>query len=226
MLNISSSSCGRMMSEMRNEGVLTQNPETKLYSLGGRVIRWAGVYVATSDLCSKSMLMMKSLFRETNETVTLYVVEGDERVCVERIESSQNVRIVESIGLRLKLYHGSGGQAILAFMDKSEIDRILSLAAEEIQDKVEDEIRTIRQQLDETREKGYSISHGQWLSGASGIAAPIFGSRGKPIGSISISGPSDRFQCQEKIQKYADLLLPAVEKISYEMGYSSVFTSI
>lgn len=227
MLNISSSSCGRMMSEMRNEGVLTQNPETKLYSLGGRVIRWAGVYVATSDLCSKSMPMMKSLFRETNETVTLYVVEGDERVCVERIESSQNVRIVESIGLRLKLYHGSGGQAILAFMDKSEIDRILSLAAGEIQDdKVEDEIRTIRQQLDETREKGYSISHGQWLSGASGIAAPIFGSRGKPIGSISISGPSDRFQCQEKIQKYADLLLPAVEKISYEMGYSSVFTSI
>lgn len=138
MLNISSSSCGRLMSEMRNEGVLTQNPETRLYSLGGRVIRWAGVYVAISDLCSKSMPLMKSLFKEINETVTLYVVEGDERVCVERFESSQNIRIVESIGLRLKLYHGSGGQAILAFMGESEIDRILSLAAEEIQsDKVD-----------------------------------------------------------------------------------------
>lgn len=227
MLNISSSSCGRLMSEMRNEGVLTQNPETKLYSLGGRVVRWAGVYVAISDLCSKSMPLMKSLFKEINETVTLYVVEGDERVCVERFESSQNIRIVESIGLRLKLYHGSGGQAILAFMGESEIDRILSLAAEEIQgDKVEEEIRTIRRQLEETRGRGYSLSHGQWLSGASGIAAPIFGARGKPLGSISISGPSDRFQSQEKIQKYADLLLPAVEKISYEMGCSSVFTSI
>ena len=227
MLNISSSSCGRLMSEMRNEGVLTQNPESRLYSLGGRVIRWAGVYLASSDLCSISLPLMKSLFKEVNETVILYVVEGDERVCVERFESFQNIRIVESIGLRLKLYAGSGGQAILAFMGEAEIERILALAAKEIQsDDIAEELRIIRNQLEETRRKGYAVSHGQWLSGASGIAAPIFDQRGRPIGSISISGPSDRFQSQEKIQKYADLLLPAVEKISYEMGYSSGFTSV
>lgn len=225
MLNISSSSCGRLMSEMRDEGVLTQNQETRLYSLGGRVMRWAGVYISSSDLCSKSLPLMKMVFKEVNETVTLYVVEGTERVCVERFESSQNVRIVESIGLRLKLYAGSGGQAILAFMTDAEIERILALAASEIPgDHVDQEIQKIREQLKVTRERGYSISHGQWLTGASGIAAPIFGARGKPIGSISISGPSDRFRDPETIQKYVNLLFPAVEKISYEMGFSSVYS--
>ena len=39
MLNISPSSCGRMLSELRDEGILTQDSDTRAYSLGGRVIR-------------------------------------------------------------------------------------------------------------------------------------------------------------------------------------------
>ena len=55
MLGISRSATGRLMSELRNEGVLTQDLDTSLYSLGGR--ESAGrVYEAASDLSVKALL--------------------------------------------------------------------------------------------------------------------------------------------------------------------------
>lgn len=222
VLGFSKSTAGRLMKELTNEGVLTQNPETSRYRLGARVIKWAGVYMASSDLCRQSLPYMRHLLQETNETVSLYTVEGNERICVERLESHQNVRIVEHIGQRLKLYAGSGGRAILAFMQPDEISRILAIAEEELpMDVIPKKLLEIQDQLNVIRKTGYSISHGQWLDGASGIAAPIFGKNDTPIGSISISGPTARFSDIQTIERYRDLLLSDTYKLSKEMGFET-----
>ena len=222
ILGFSKSTTGRLMKELKNEGVLTQNPDTALYRLGARVIKWAGVYMASSDLCRQSLPYMRHLLQETNETISLYTVEGNERICVERLESHQNVRIVEQIGQRLKLYAGSGGRAILAFMQPDEIGRILAIAEQEIPlDVSPEKLSEIQDQLKEIRKSGYSISHGQWLDGASGIAAPIFGKSDTPIGSISISGPTARFSDMQTIDRYRDLLLSDTYKLSKEMGFET-----
>jgi len=220
LLGISSSASGRLLSSLRNEGVLIQNPESRTYSLGGRVIRWAGIYNSTSDLSVYALPYMKKILDETDETVSLYVVEGNERICIERLESRQNVRIVEKIGQRLKLYAGSGGRAILAFMEKSEIERILKVASEEMDPmQASVKIKQIREQLEVVRQTGYAISHGEWLTEASGIASPVFNDKGIPIGSVSISGPSQRFQDEQKMQDYARLLRNYMMKISSDLGY-------
>jgi DNA-binding IclR family transcriptional regulator len=221
-LNISRSATGRMMKDLKEEGVLTQDPDTTLYSLGARVLKWAGGYLETSDLCKRSLPYMRHLFNETNESISLYAIEGNERVCVERFESLQNVRMVEEIGQHFKLYAGSGGRAILAFMQPAEIERILEIARQEIQETGSQiDLSEIHEHLNDIRKLGYSLSHGQWLSGASGIAAPILGESGLPLGSVSISGPTDRFLDPVKIEKYKNLLLSNMRELSREMGFES-----
>ncbi len=74
---------------------------------------------------------MKKILNETNETVSLYVVEGNERVCVERLESRQNVRIVERSVSVLK-FTQDRRKSHLAFMEESEIERILQIAARKL----------------------------------------------------------------------------------------------
>ncbi len=222
LLGISSSASGRLLVALRDEGVLIQNPENRSYRLGGRVVRWGNAYAATSDLNMTAYPYMKKIFDETNETISLYIVDGNERVCAERLESRQNVRIVESVGQRLKLYAGSGGKAILAFMEEPEIDRILKLAAAESNlQTATGEIRHIREQLETVRQTGYAVSHGEWLSDASGIASPIRDHSGAPIGSISIGGPLQRFQDQTRLKFYANLLLEYTQKLSADLGYIS-----
>ena len=220
MLNLSPSSCGRLLSELRDEGILLQNTETRTYSLGGRVIRWAQIYTGSSDLRKKAFPYMEILNSQTNETVTLYIAEEFDRVCIDRIESRQTVRVSEPIGTRIKIFTGSGGKSILAFRTQEEIERVFNYArtiseyanAEDFFTQLKDEMQLIRMQ-------GYAVSHGEWNSDASGIGSPIFNDKGIPIGSISISGPTQRFMNKEMLDLYAKLLVENVSKISRELGY-------
>ncbi len=220
MLNISSSSCGRLLGELRDEGILVQNPDNRMYSLGGRVIRWASVYTASSDLRKKAYPYMQKIYEKTNETVTLYTAEEYDRVCVERIESRKTVRIVEMVGTRISIFAGSGGKSILAFRTPEEIAHVIEYA--KTLPKYQND-HTFFAQLENEfaiiREKGYAISHGEWETDASGIGAPIFNEKGIPIGSISISGPTQRFLDQDMLLSYADILVKSVNKISYELGF-------
>ena len=221
MLDISPSSCGRLMSELRDEGVLTQNTENRSYSLAGRVIRWASVYTGSSDLRKKAYPHMEHMAKETNETVSLYTAEEYDRVCVERIESQMTVRIVEPVGTRIPICKGSGGKAILAFRTKEEIERDITCAQADPRYQVNEDFFTqLRSELAEIRQCGYAVSHGEWQSDASGIASPIFNERGVPIGSISVSGPTQRFLDKNKIKLYAELLTKHVGMISRELGYA------
>ncbi len=220
MLNISPSSCGRLLCELRDEGILIQDADSRTYSLGGRVIRWAEVYSESSDLRKKAYPFMEEIYKQTNETVTLYTAEEFDRVCVERIESRKTVRVAEPIGTRINIFTGSGGKSILAFRTQQEIAHVLEYAktlpkyenAEDYFIQLQNEFKTIREQ-------GFAISHGEWQSDASGIGAPIFNGKGIPIGSISISAPTQRFLNEEILESYAKILVQNVKQISRELGY-------
>lgn len=208
------------MTRLRDEGILIQNPETRAYSLSGRVTRWAGVYTASSDLRRKAYPYMEMIFNKTNETVTLYRAEEFDRVCVERLESRQNVRIVEMVGTRIQLYTGSGGKAILAFRSGEEIEKVILHAQSQPNcSYTHADFEALRQELETIHNTGYAVSHGEWRSDASGIAAPILDEKGYPIGSISISGPTQRFLDPEKLLAFSELLLENVRIMSRELGY-------
>jgi len=219
-LNISPSTCGRLLSELRDEGILIQNSDTRTYSLGGRVIRWARAYTGSSDLRKNAYPFMEQIYHETNETVSLYTAEEFDRVCVERIESSKTVRVAEPIGTRIKIFTGSGGKSILAFRSEEEIEQVFEYArslpkyqnSNDYFDQLSEEFKKIREQ-------GYAISHGEWESDVSGIGAPIFNERGIPVGSISISAPTHRFLDSKILEEYAKILVSKVSKISRELGY-------
>ena len=220
MLNISPSSCGRLLSELRDEGILIQDMESRSYSLGGRVIRWAEVYSESSDLRKKAFPFMEEIYKQTNETVTLYTAEEFDRVCVERIESRKTVRVSEPIGTRINIFTGSGGKSILAFRTKEEIDRVFEYARTLPKyENADDFFVQLQNEFQKIRMQGFAISHGEWQTDASGIGAPIFNGKGVPIGSISISAPTQRFLNNDILESYSKILVQNVKNISRELGY-------
>lgn len=123
---LSSSAAGRLMGAMKDLGILNQDPETSAYMMGSKVLAWAGIYTVTSDVRALSLPVMVRLQQQTRETISLYVMEGNDRVCVERLESSETVRIVARVGRRIPLYAGSAGKVFLAYLPESRRDEILA----------------------------------------------------------------------------------------------------
>ena len=216
---LSPSTVGRIMAYMKEMGILNQDTENHLYMMGSKVLAWAGIYMVTSDVRTIALPVMGLPAGDSLRTTVAPVLEGSERVCVERLESPETVRIVARVGRRIPLYAGSAGKVFLAFMPENRREMILRDI-----DLVPMTVRTItdvdalRANLSQIRERGYAVSRGEWIIDASGTAAPIFDQRGQITAAISISGPGQRFT-DEKIKEMANLLVKEAAQISFELGY-------
>jgi DNA-binding IclR family transcriptional regulator len=220
MTGLTTSTVGRLMTAMKERGILNQNTATRGYSLGIRLLTWTGVYLTSLDIRTIAQPIMSELQQITQETISLYLRDGHDRVCVERLESPQTVRIVARLGRRLPLYAGSAGKAILAYLPENVISDVIEASS-----LTPFTARTItspddlRGELEKVRQKGYAVSHGEWIQDASGVAAPIYGPNHEVIGALTISGPSQRFT-RETIEKYAREIVASAQDISRQMGFS------
>ena len=219
LLGMSHSTTGRLLSSLKDMGVLSQNPTTKMYSLGGKVLAWAGSYNATLDVRTRALPYLEELQEETQETISLYVLEGDVRVCVERLESTHNIRMVARIGRRLPLYAGSAGKVFLAFLPEKEKDEILSRTAfDPLTPMTITDVDKLNKEIEKTRKQGYAVSHGEWILEASGVACPIFDRTGCVIAALTISGPAQRFT-KENVTRFIPIVKRVASEISQDMGY-------
>lgn len=226
LTGLPTSTAGRLLLDMAGQGILHQNPETKTYSLGIRLLNWSGVYLATLDIRALAMPIMTELQQSSRETISLYVLDGTDRVCVERLESPQNVRIVARLGLRLPLYAGSAGKVILAFLEDEEKEHVLaSVPLQPFTRHTITEVNVLREEINKIKKQGYAFSHGEWIEDASGVAAPIFGSDQSVFGALTISGPTQRFT-NAIIEKYGQDAVSAALEISRLLGYSSQHSSL
>jgi DNA-binding IclR family transcriptional regulator len=213
------STVGKIMQDLREAGLLEQDEKTREYSLGPKVLTWAGILLSSTDLREIALPFMVELKSLTGETVSLYQLDGNERLCIERIESDQNIRMVTRIGQRLPLYAGSAGKAMLAFLADQVIQEILDpLRMKPFTDATIIDPEILLKELITIRSRGYAVSHGEWISDASGVAAPLFGIRNQVIGGLSISGPSTRFD-DAKVSAFGDLVITYAGKISMKRGF-------
>lgn len=220
LVSVPSSVTGRLMCAMKELGILSQNPNTKTYSIGPRVLTWAGTYLSTSDVRNLAFPYLESLHDETQETISLYILDGNERVCVERLESTQNVRFVAPrVGRHLPLHAGSAGKVMLAFLPDWRREEIISGGAlQRLTEKTIVDPSILRQELVRIRQQGYAISNGEWILDASGIAAPIFDRNGEIVAALTISGPTQRFT-DDVIPRYVQRVSEIAGVISVGLGY-------
>ncbi len=219
MVGLSSSATGRLLAAMKDRGILSQNPESRAYSMGARVLTWAGVFNSALVVRNLALPSLQELHQSTLESVSLYILEGNERLCIERLESPQTVRMVTRVGRRLPLYAGSAGKVILAFLSPEQLEEyfrtvpMVALTPYTISDPY-----TLRQELVKVREQGCAVSYGEWIADAAGVAAPILDQSGEVVAALSISGPIQRFD-SEKVERYCFEAKRVAAQISEGMGY-------
>ncbi len=218
-VQLSSSATGRLLAAMKDLGILSQNPQTRAYSMGARALSWAGMYTATLDVRNQALPAMEDLHHSTQETISLYILDGNERVCVERMESLQNVRIVARLGRRLPLHAGAAGKVMLAFLSvPRQNDFFRTAQLQPLTSHTLVEPAQLRAELAKIHEAGVAVSYGEWIDDAAGVAAPILDDTGQAIAALTISGPILRFDA-ERVNVYCREVKRVAGQISENMGY-------
>ncbi|BAS18469.1 HTH-type transcriptional repressor AllR (plasmid) [Arthrobacter sp. Hiyo8] len=97
------------------------------------------------------------------------------------------------VGVRHPLHAGPTGNAMLAFLDPEERERLLAESLEPLTPYTLIEPEQLRARLDEIAREGMGMSFRDHRMEASGVAAPVFGLDGTVCGAISLSGLAERF---------------------------------
>jgi IclR family KDG regulon transcriptional repressor len=185
-LGLSPATAGRLLATLHSAGILRQNEATRAYALGVKVLSWASVFSSTLDVRSKARPVLEQLHRQTRESVSLYIRDGVERVCVERIESLQQIRVVVRVGERMQLYAGASGKVLLAFLPREQRKKLLAeLDLVRLTENTLCDRKRLERDLLEILERGYAISLGERVSGAASVAAPIFDVSGSVVASLN-----------------------------------------
>jgi len=141
-------------------------------------------------------------------------------VCVERLESEKNVRVVARVGRYLPLHAGSAGKLFLAYLSEEKREEILKNEPREpFTEFTLTDPDELRQQAKIIRQQGYSVSHGEWTIDASGVAAPIFNQRGQMVAALTVSGPTQRF-IPESVDRFTKTCTRTALQISRLLGYN------
>jgi IclR family transcriptional regulator, KDG regulon repressor len=217
-LKMSASTVGRLLVTMHSAGILSQDPTTRLYRMGPKVLTWSAVYTNGLDVRQKAHPMLEELHRITRETVNLYVLDGIERVCVDRIESPQRVRVIVQVGERMPLHAGSAGKAILAFAPPELIKQILARPLDRMTSHTITGRKKLLDELQAIRSRGYAVSHSERFTDATGLAAPVFDANGKVIAALNVAGPEMRFTNAE-VEKCAPKVMELARQVSHLLGY-------
>ncbi|CAM3862914.1 IclR family transcriptional regulator [Alkalicoccus chagannorensis] len=208
-LGFSTTIVHRLLSTLKMENMVFQDPQTKKYSLGTLFLDYANKILIDLPVASVIEPILQDLRDLTNETVGFYVPKGPVRICAIEIESKQEIRRSVGIGKRLPLYKGATGRAILAFMPEDRKEQIVSNLPESERAEVE-------RRLVLTKQTGYALNEEEINQNVAALSAPVYDPQDRVIGAISISGPMFRWN-EQTMQPHIDDLLQAAKKVTEEM---------
>lgn len=202
-------------------GYLEQDPVTKRYWPGVKVLSLGFGYLSSLDLTERAQTHIEELFRETGHPTHMAVLDGPDIVYVARRADRSLTMINLFVGARLPAYCTSMGKVLLAFRPGPEVRTLLAGV-----DMVKHTPYTLTsaEELEgafaEIRAKGYGMTDQELEHGVRSVAAPVRDGSGEVIAAINVSTLTAHVGREELEALVLPRLLEVAKEISSALGYS------
>jgi IclR family KDG regulon transcriptional repressor len=216
---IHKSTAHRFLKHLERERYLIRT-EAGAYLIGPRLSQLSprGNQEATLQAVARPILW--ELWKSTQETVNLAVLDQGTVLYVDVIESPHEFRLSSRVGTRRSVHVTALGKALSAFLPTELRENILgSIAFQPATSRTIGNLVQFRQELDKIRRQGYAVDDEEAVQGARCVSAPILNSEGEPIAAVSVSGPVTRVSSNQ-VAALAGAVTAAARDISVAMGFS------
>lgn len=159
----------RLLASLAHGGLMQRTAEGH-WSLGPEISRLASIYAASFSLEDVVVPVMRELVERTRESVAFHVRQGQQRLCLFRVDSPHLLRDHVRAGDLLPLDRGAGGRVLMAYSGG-------------------------RGRLyEQVRRDGYVMICGDRVPGLVGISAPVWSAAGALVGALTLTVPEQRSQ--------------------------------
>ena len=218
-LGLHKSTAAGLVYTLEHNGYLDQDPETRKYRLGFKLVERASTRLDQIDVRQVALPFLQELRAWCGESVNLAVLDGEQIVYIERLTTTQSLGMRAKVGYRAPLHCTALGKAILSGMPQGKVEEFIAqyglpaFTANSITDCAQ-----FLQEMDRVREQGFAVDNEENEAGVRCVAAPIFDHTGQPAAAVSISSPVLRFPLSE-VPHYGQKVIEAANAISERLGY-------
>jgi IclR family transcriptional regulator, KDG regulon repressor len=219
-LGLGKSNVHRLLTTLVAEGLVEQDPRTGGYRLGIVMFELGEAVKVHLDLHAAAGPVLARLREQTGESSQVGVLDGDEVVYVDRLESAHSLRLFTETGRRVPAHCTSSGKVLLAHRPEADRERFLTtgeltrLTPHTITDR-----GALRAELATVRARGWAEAVNEREVGVASIAAPIRDIHGEVVAAISIGAPLARFGAVPR-RRITRALVEAGEAVSRRLGWS------
>lgn len=160
-----------------------------------------------------AMPIMEDLGDKTGETINLGVALGQRVVQIAQVDSAYFLGSRDWVGVDLPAHTSALGKALYAYgaipAPSGSLDQLTPQTITEA--------RSLVDQFEQTRRRGYAVTMDELEIGLTGIAAPVR-SGGTVVAAIGLSGPTSRLATA--IESTAKTVVAAATTLSARIGHS------
>jgi IclR family pca regulon transcriptional regulator len=223
-IGLSRSTTHRYVATLAMLGYLEQDPATKKYQLGPRVLDLGFSAIHSMELREISAPHLQQLSDQTGFTVNMAILDDTDIVYIERCRSARagqrEIDLNLHVGSRLPAYCTSMGKILLAYQPRHERDALVERV--ELRQRGPNTLtarRALRTELEHVRELGLAINNEELAYGLRSIAAPVLSQSGEIVAAINLAVHSSMVSMEELVERLSGSLRRTAADISARIGH-------
>ena len=188
------------------------------YQLNVGTLPLAYAFLMNDSLSRAALPIMQQVALNSQETVTMYVRAGMERVVVQRVEGRTPFAHTLPVGQRLPLLLGAPGLVLAAAMQAADRYALLEHHPEVVLANGQRLDRpALEARLDEVAQQGYAVSRSERIQQIFAVAAPVRTSDQSVKATISITAHERRIT-PEQVETLVEEVMRAARAIGEASG--------
>ncbi|KAA2016305.1 acetate operon transcriptional repressor IclR [Escherichia coli] len=198
----------RLLTTMQQQGFVRQVGELGHWAIGAHAFM-----VGSSSI-------LRNLMEESGETVNMAVLDQSdhEAIIIDQVQCTHLMRMSAPIGGKLPMHASGAGKAFLAQLSEEQVTKLLhrkglhAYTHATLVSPVH-----LKEDLAQTRKRGYSFDDEEHALGLRCLAACIFDEHREPFAAISISGPISRIT-DDRVTEFGAMVIKAAKEVTLAYG--------
>lgn len=213
----------RLVTSMAYFDFIRQDPASKHYHLGFKLVELGNRLLNQIDLRSEARPFLINLSNEVREIVHLVVLDQNKALYIDKVDLHARrggLQMVSWLGSRVPLHCSAVGKVFLAYMPETDAEMIIQNVNSDrptgntITDPAE-----LRRHLKMVRKNGYAVDDEENEEGVRCVAAPIRNEADQVVAAISVSGPTTRIAIEKINDSLKSRVTETAMAISRKLGF-------
>lgn len=205
----------RLLTTLENKGLVERDSLTGHYSLGLHSFQMAQNILKSTSLIRLAHPVMEELARKLEEAIYITVMNNDEVLFLDMVDSFQQEKAVDLVGKRFPFFTNAAGKvlkSVSAFDLRSRGKKKVAIP----------DPHSLEIELDEIRKKGVAVDFNGLGDGICAVAVVIRDYAGKVVGALTLLAPSFRMLHERLENEIIPSMLEGAEELSMKFGYMKI----